>query len=141
MLQYKGKIMGYETALHLVDVKIKADSLQDVKRALAKPGGRGLKAISHFLEQALIDEDGLLTFRPSDEYSTSYDPCDDGTVPALIGKWHESEKIARWLKPHSEKGGRLINHSCEGDGEAWGWEFNGRGKMREIGLGYAGKWQ
>jgi hypothetical protein len=133
--------VGYDTALHLNDVKIKSSSVPDVKRALANPDGRGLKKICGFLEQAVIDEDGFLTFRASDEYLTPYDPGDDGTVPALIGKWYESEKIAGWLKRHSEKGGRLINHSCEGDGEAWGWEFNGRGKMREIGLGYAGKWQ
>jgi YD repeat-containing protein len=61
-------------------------------------------------------------------------------VPALHGKWYEDEQIASWLKLHSEKGGRVVLHSVEADGEAWGWEFDGRGRMRALALRPAGKW-
>ena len=66
---------------------------------------------------------------------------DDGTVPALHGKWYEAERFARWLRRHSEKGGRMILHSIEADGEAWGWEFDGRGRMRRLSLARVGKWE
>ena len=135
-------IMGYETALHLVGVKIKEDSLPAVKKALKTKKGRGLGRLKYFLEEAFLDEDGFLCFQPTGTYDIPYVLCeDDGTVPALEGKWYEAEQIAEWLKLHSEKDGRLIQHSCEGDGAAWGWEFNGRGKLRELALCSIGKWK
>jgi hypothetical protein len=127
--------MGYETAIHLIDLKIKPDSIPVVKRILKSKKGRGLRPIVYFLEHAVLDSEDFLRFKPSKDYDSPYDPDEeDGTVPALIGKWHEGEQIARWLKQHSEKDGRLIQHSCEGDGAAWGWEFDGRGRMREMSL-------
>ena len=134
--------MGYETALHLIGVKIKEDSIPIVKKALQTKKGRGLRLIVDFLEEAVLPEDGLLCFKNTGTYISPYVPDDDdGTVWVLIGKWYESEKIAEWLKLHSEKGGQLIQHSYEGDGEAWGWEFNGRGKLRELALCSVGKWK
>lgn len=133
--------MGYETVLHLIDVRIKEDSLPIVKRALKTRKGRGLGPLVYFLEEAFLGEDRLLAFKSTGRYTSPYEPDDeDGTVPVLEGKWYESEKIAEWLKLHSEKGGRLIQHSSEADGAAWGWEFDGRGRLRELALRPVGKW-
>ena len=135
-------IMGYETALHLIDVKIKDDSLPIVKKALKTKKGRGLAPLVYFLEQAFLPDDGFLCFKPTENCHSPYVPDeDDGTVPVVVGKWYEAEKVAEWLKLHSEKGGRLIQHSSEADGAAWGWEFDGKGRLRELALCSVGKWK
>lgn len=131
--------MGYESSLHLIDVKIKAESVPVVRRVLKTRKGCGLAPLRFFLERAVVDSDDLLAFKASKDGSSPYGR--DGTVPALYGKWYECESIAAWLKQHSEKGGRIILHSIEADGEAWGWEFDGRGKMRALGLCHTGKWE
>ena len=134
--------MGYESALHLIDVKIKARSVPLVARALKAKTGRGLRGLQPFLERAVIDSDGFLAFEASEDGSDPYVPDEeDGTVPALYGKWYEVERFARWLSRHSEKGGRVILHSTEADGEAWGWEFDGRGRMSRLGLARVSKWE
>jgi hypothetical protein len=35
----------------------------------------------------------------------------------------------------------IVHHSDEGDGAAFGWEFDGLGKMRELALCAIGDWQ
>jgi len=134
--------MGYETALHLINVKIKDDSLPVVTRALRTKKGRGLGPLVYFLDEAVLCDDGFLCFKSTGRYESPYVADeDDGTVPVLVGQWRKSEKIAEWLKLHSQKGGCLIQHSCEADGAAWGWEFDGRGRLREIALRSVGKWK
>ena len=134
--------MGYETTLHLFDVKIKEDSLPLVKKALKAKKVQGFPQLVYFLPEAFLSDDGFLRFKSTGLYSSPYCPDeDDETVPALSGKWKRSEEIAEWLKLHSEEGGKLIHHSNEGDGAAWGWEFNGRGKLRELALCLVGKWK
>ena len=134
--------MGYETALHLIDVKIKDESIPIVKKALQTKKGRGLRPLVYFLGEAFLPDDGFLCFKSTGRYDSPYVPDeDDGTVLVLVGKWYEAEEIAEWLKLHSQKGGRLIQHSCEGDGVAWGWEFDGRGRLRELALCSVGKWK
>lgn len=88
----------------------------------------------------MIDSAGFLCFRASKDGHDPYVPFDDGTVIALYGKWYVAEEIASWLKHHSEKDGRIVLHSIEGDGDAWGWEFDGKGKMRGLQLCSVGKW-
>jgi hypothetical protein len=134
--------MGYRTALHLINVKIKDESLPIVKKALQTKKGRGLGQFVYFLEEAFLPDDGFLCFKSTGRYDSPYLPDEeDETVPVLIGKWNEAELIAEWLKLHSEKGGRLIQHSWEADGAAWGWEFDGRGRLRELALCSIGKWK
>lgn len=133
--------MGYESSLHLIDVKIKARSVPLVSRALKAKTGRGLIRLRFFLELAVIDREGFLAFRASEDGFDPYVPDEDGTVPALSGKWYEAERVARWLRQHSEKGGRMVLHSNEADGEAWGWEFDGKGRMRPLHLVAVGKWE
>ena len=133
--------MGYECSLHLIDVRIKADSLPAVTRTLKTCKGRGLKRIEYFLERAVVDMDGFLAFTASEDGLDPYEPDEeDNTVPALYGKWYEAEAIADWIKQYSEKGGRIVLHSIEGDGAAFGWEFDGRGRMRALELRPVGKW-
>lgn len=134
--------MGYQSALHLIDVKIKEDSISIVKMAIKTKKGRGLRRLAYFLEEAFLPNDRFLCFKSTGRYESPYVPDeDDKTVTVLAGKWYEAEQIAEWLKLHSEKGGRLIQHSCEADGAAWGWEFDGRGRLREIALCSIGKWK
>jgi len=134
--------MGYESTLHLVGVKIRPDCLSLLKKVLITGKGTGLSPIRYFLKVAVLDNDGYLCLKVNENYPSPYEPDeDDNTVPALSGKWYEAEKIAHWLKQYAEKDGRIILHSCEGDGEAWGWEFNGRGKIRALSLRPIGKWE
>jgi hypothetical protein len=133
--------MGYECVLHLVGVRIKADAVPAVTRALANPGGRGTTRIACFLERAVIDRGSFLVFKASEDGIDPYVPMeDDGTVPALYGKWYEDKYFARWLSRYCERGGRVVLHSIEADGCAWGWEFDGRGRMRALNLVPVGKW-
>lgn len=133
--------MGYESSFHLIGVKIKPASLPAVKQALETGKVRGWKSLEYFLEVVVFDADGYLTFKASEDGLDPYCAFDDGTVPALSGKWYEAERIAAWLKKHSAKGGRMVFHSQEADGEAWGWEFDGRGRMRLLKLRPVGKWR
>ncbi len=131
--------MGYETALHLVNVKIKAESLSVVKQALET---QKEPALASFLQEAFLSDEGLLCFKSTGRYDSPYDPDEeDGSVPVLVGKWYEGEQIAEWLKLHSEADGRLIQHSCDADGMAWGWEFDGRSRLRELALVPVGEWK
>jgi hypothetical protein len=64
-----------------------------------------------------LTEGRFLCFKSTGRYDSPFVPDEeDGTETVLVGKWYESEQVAEWLKLHSEKGGRLIQHSCEGDG-------------------------
>jgi hypothetical protein len=135
-------LMGYWTSLHLIDVKIKTESIPIVKKSLKTRKGRGSTSFQFFFERAMLDREGFLTFKGSENDIDPYVPDEEeGDVPALYGKWYEDERIAAWVKQHSEKGGRIVLHSQEGDGEAWGWEFDGRGRMRALELCPIGKWE
>lgn len=134
--------MGYWSSFHLIDVRIKAKSPATVTQALKNPEGRRSAPIQDFLSYAVLDRDNFLVFKASEDGGDPYVPDEeDGTVPALYGKWYEAKRIASWVKRHSEKGGRMIFHSIEADGNAWGWEFDGRGRMRELGLKAVGRWE
>ncbi len=55
--------MGYQTALHLIDVKIKDDSLPFVKRALQTKKERGLRPLVYFLEEVFVPRRRLPVFQ------------------------------------------------------------------------------
>ena len=117
----------------MIGVKIKDESVPIVERVLKAGTGPGLTPIKHFLSRAVIDCDGELIFKASKKSDADpYYPFDDNTTIALFGTWDEHEKIASWVKLHSEKGGKMVLFSYDGDGAAWGWEFDGKGKMREL---------
>jgi hypothetical protein len=129
--------MGKKNSLE-IDVKIKDECLSVVEKALNSYSDPQLAPIKNFLSHATIDSAGCLAFKPSKNDSEDpYCTCpDDGTTIALYGKWDEHEKIACWIKQYSEKGGKIVLYSCDGDGLAWGWEFDGKGKMRELRFRY-----
>ncbi len=141
-LELEQLAVGYQTILHLIDVKIKSESVSIVERVLSTRKGRGVRPILEFLSLVAVDCDGFLAFRPSNDYDSPYTPYEeDETVPAVCGKWHEADRIAKWLRHHCQRGGRLIQHSSEGDGLAWGWTFDGRGRMKYMELRPIGKWE
>ncbi|OPZ44979.1 MAG: hypothetical protein BWY93_00131 [Euryarchaeota archaeon ADurb.BinA087] len=133
--------MGYWSTLHLIGVKIKQKSVPVVDQELNTHSADESSELGYFLDHAVIDCDGFLSFKASADGHDPYVPFDDGTVPAMYGKWYEAESIAEWVKQYSEEGGRIILHSLEADGEAWGWVFDGKGKMRELQLKEIGKWK
>ena len=134
--------MSYESSLHLIDIKIKAEFIPMVKRMLKTQKKREFTDLRLFLGRAVLDKDGFLAFKASEDGHDPYVPDEEeGTVPALYGDWYEAEEIASWLKQYCEKGGRIVLHSIEADGEAWGWEFDGRSRMRALGLRPVGKWE
>ena len=124
--------MGKRNSLQMVNVVIKADSVPIVNLALKTGKGPGLTPIRYFLSRAIIDCQGTLIFKESEDAEDPYCSFDDGTTIALFGTWDEHEKIASWVKLHSEKGGKMVLFSYDGDGAAWGWEFDGKGRMREL---------
>jgi hypothetical protein len=133
--------MGYLSTLHLVDVRIKQESVAEVAQALAAGAEAADEEDYGFFSRAVLDEDRFLAFSASDDDDDGYVPDEeDGTVPALSGKWYDAEEIAAWLKLNVE-GGSIILHSEEADGAAWGWEFDGAGKMRELQLAAVGEWE
>lgn len=134
--------MGYEIAFHLIDVKIKGGSLPELKLGTGSRKRGADNMLRFFLERAVVDSQGFLQFTASEDGLDPYEPCEgENTVPVLIGKWGYAEEIASWLKQHAEKGGRIVLHSAEADGDAWGWEFDGRGRMRALVLQPIGKWR
>ena len=134
--------MGYETSLHLINVKIKNESIPVVTKAIITGKGRGLAKFRYFFTVIGLDNSGFLRLLDNEHCATPNDVNKgDGTALALDGKWYDVEDFASWLKMHSEKGGRIILHSAEGDGLAWGWEFDGKGGMKNFQLDHVGKWK
>lgn len=115
--------MGYYTTLYLHNVKIKPGSVPVVTKAVKTSKKRILSELDFFLKNLHINNSGDLSLKSQTE------------------KWYESEKTANWLKLHASKGGRMILHSVEGDGTAFGWEFDGKEKMRYFQLDSYGRWR
>lgn len=134
--------MGYETSLQLVNVKIKNEAIPIVTKAITTDKGRGLAKFRYFFTVIGLDSSGFLRLLNNEICTTPYGINEkDGTALALNGKWYDVEHFASWLKMHAEKGGRIVLHSAEGDGLAWGWEFDGRGGMQYFQLDHIGKWR
>jgi hypothetical protein len=131
--------MGYWTSMHLVEVRIKKDCRATVKRQIRNHKRVEDENLSFFLDWVAIDREGFLCFRPDKEEPDPYCPDEEGFVCAKVGEWHSGDSIAHWLKRYCDGGG-IVFHSREGDGAAWGWEFDGQGKTRLIELRPKGKW-
>jgi hypothetical protein len=130
--------MGYVTRLHLLDVRIKEDCLEKVRKKIEGHVNEKNDTLQFFLESIVITSGGFLAFKATGD--DAYSPDDEGTVPTLDAKWHDDEKIAKWLRQVCEAGGMIVQHSLEADGVAYGWEFNGKGKMRKLQMMTTAKW-
>jgi hypothetical protein len=96
--EIKEGLMGYWTSLHLIDVKIKTESILIVKKSLKTRKGRKSTSFQFFFERAMLDREGFLTFKASEDDIDPYAPDEEeGDVPALYGKWYEDERIAAWI--------------------------------------------
>jgi hypothetical protein len=133
--------MTHESTLNLIDIKIKTNALPYVTQALEKKRVKDFSAINGYLELLMIDDNGMLSFKAKKDGTDAYVPFDDGSVPARTGKWPDAKRFASWVKQHAEKGGRMVFYSWEADGAAWGWEFDGKGRMRYRELTPTGRWE
>jgi len=134
--------MGYETSLHLINVKVKEKSIPAVTKAIVSGKGRNIVKIRYFFEVTGLDNFGFLHLLKNEHCGTPYGVNKKtGTANALDGKWYEVENFATWLKKHAEQGGRVVLHSAEGDGLAWGWEFDGENGMEYFQLDPVGRWR
>lgn len=128
--------MSYWSTLYIIGVRIKPESVVAVKRRVRHHKRLGDNGLGGFLDCVTVDDERRLDFRrdadddiENDEYGS----------PVNEGKWYRTEEIAAWLKGVCE-GGRIVFHSQEFDGCAWGWEFDGKGKSRPLGLIPCGRW-
>jgi len=133
--------MSSWTQLHIVDVFIKENCLKRVKGIIKSCKNIRNEELKYFLSNIFLCDDRYLSFKASIEGENPYEPDELGTIPAMDAKWAGSEAIAKWLKKYCKGGGSIVEHSLEGDGAAWGWEFDGKGKMRYLALKPAEKWK
>lgn len=132
--------MSRKISLELIGISIKRKSVPTVRKAFKSQKDPELAEIGHFLSLATLDEAGDLAFKTGKENDDPYGPWEDGTTIAKFGTWDEHKKIASWVKHHTN-GGKMVLFSCDGDGAAWGWEFDGEGRMRELKFRYLGLWK
>lgn len=133
--------MGYETSLQLVEVEIDPRCRPEIEAAIRKAARSENDDLELFLRWLGITSDGTLEFRAACKRQLVLPQCpdDEGFVSAAIGKWRQPEEIAEWLCKHCSSG-RLILHSLEGDGAAFGWEFES-GRIRYLELRPVGRWR
>ncbi len=124
--------MSYYTELVLA-VGIREDKLEEAREALAQAPVYNSIGLNMFLETVEITDTFEFKAR-GHNFTTDYDPDDEGLVPALSGKWRDFDDIAAWLAKYADDEGRLLVHSEEGDGWDVGYEFDGKGNFRMLAL-------
>jgi Type ISP C-terminal specificity domain/N-6 DNA Methylase len=105
--------LGYETRIDLYNVQVRSDELKSVKREIAAVAdGAGE---SHWMVGLLkLERDGSLSWNESSR-----------------GKWKKHEAFIEWLAKRCERG-FVAFWSCERDGAAWAYEFDGSGGYKEC---------
>jgi len=133
--------MGYETSLQLVGVEIDPRHRPEIEAAIRKAARSENDALQLFLRWLGITSDGTLAFRAACKRDFVLPQCPDyeGCVSVTIGKWRRPEEIGEWPCTHCSSG-RLILHRLEGDGAAFGWEFES-GRIRHLELRPVGRWR
>ena len=132
--------MGYWTELTLVGIKFPKASLTGAIRDLKAWKKFKTPDMQIFLCNTKITPSGGLEFQYFKE--DSYFPVKPdklGFTPTMEGKWSGDDQIARWLAVHSARG-IMSFHSLEGDGVAWLFEFDGKGRYRRHELASA-RWK
>jgi hypothetical protein len=133
--------MGDETTLMLVGVTVRPDRRKPIEVLLKKQAAARKPGLRLLFRQLCLTPDNSIEFRLSakDDVATDEVPDEAGYVSSIWGKWYEAEALAEWLCRHCAEG-RVIQHSREGDGGAWGWEFRG-GRIRRLSLEPSGPWK
>lgn len=133
--------MGYESILTLVGISIAPADRARVKKLLAEQRKADKNAFDGLFQFVALTSENRLEFcrkkLPMPEESEL--PDEEGFVRSAVGKWPSIEKFADWLSRNGFKGS-VVLHSREGDGAAWGWEFEGA-RMRYLELRPAGRWR
>ena len=119
-------------------MKIKEECVAKVKKRIADHDKLSNETLKYFFDNVTFDSDNFLCFKATGD--DDYEPDDEGNVPVFTAKWYGSEAIVKWVKRYCEEGGRIIEYSLEGDGAVWSWEFDGKGRMRQLALKPLGKW-
>lgn len=134
--------MGYETTLYLIGVRIPPSRRAHGEKCLQKQREGKDEGLAGLCQVVDFDSDGFLQVvakrAKKQGWYVDEVPDDEGFVLSLVGKCYGSEKFARWLC-RSGFEGSIIQHSCEGDGRAWGWEFKTK-RIRYWELRPAGPW-
>ncbi|MBW3600072.1 MAG: hypothetical protein KY475_22715 [Planctomycetes bacterium] len=105
--------MGYYTRIDLYRVQVHCDQVDAVRHELAaaKDGPNDLHWMVGLLK---LHADGSLSWNDASE-----------------GKWKTHDKFIEWLAPRCASG-VIAFWSCEGDGAAWAYEFDGAGGYQEC---------
>ncbi len=132
--------MGYETTIILVGIRIPPERRVRAEKVLRTRRNSGNQRLAEILRLVDFTSDGTLEFRAKKLPlpNASEEPDEEGFVLSAAGKWYESERFALWLC-RTGFAGSVIEHSREGDGEAWGWEFKD-GRIRCLELRPSGRW-
>jgi hypothetical protein len=117
--------MGYYSSVEIMDLEIKPECVQEFLQYIERNKNNKKRIFHSLLKLIGIDEDGFFTWDPSER----------------VGKWHHGcEGFMNWLKRYCTEG-KILFLSCEGDGEVWGYEFDGEGKVRELALMATGEFK
>lgn len=133
--------MGNRSRLHITGVTIRKDRYEAARRAISNYQSVRNEILRYFLSMAIVDGERFLSFRADPKGADPYLPDEYDTVPAKDAKWGRDEAIANWIKRYAGKGGSIIFHSLEGEGMAWGWEFDGKKRTRMLEVKPYGKWK
>lgn len=134
--------MGYETEL-ILNVTVPVKRLAAFKRALKHKQEDPNDEAAYMFQQLAVSEDRTVEFHGDEDSPGKLEPAEvpdeeEGLVKTVYfnglehGKWYHADELATWLCAQGCSG-TIIQHSREGDGEAWGWEFRG-GRIRTLSL-------
>lgn len=131
--------MGYETTIFLVGVQLPSalrPKIEERPRRTRRPDAK----VAELLSLVGFTSDETLEFKhrklPMPECGEM--PDDEGFVISAVGTFYRAENFAQWLCRQGFEGS-LVQHSGEGDGKAWGWEFKS-GQVHSIKLRPKGPW-
>lgn len=133
--------MGYWTTLSITGVRFSKRDAARVQRDLKAWRRFKTPDMMIFLSNAALTAGNCLCFDYNSDYKGDYPlgPDENQCTPAMDGKWSGDEQIARWIASHQGHGS-ISFHSLEGDGMAWMFEFDGKGRYRRHELSPA-RWK
>ncbi len=128
--------MSHETSLYVLGVRVTPERRAKVSKLIQQRRRSRNAGLTYLFKQVAFTPHGSLELRGGPD--SDEEPDELGFVCSIWGKLSESEAFAKWLCRHCDEG-TIIQHSREGDGEAWGWELK-NGRIRYLELRPAGSW-